>query len=311
MPSTAKTLLQQSRDHLAKLNLYNGHSPADELNQQLLPDFHRRLVTTATIPHDLRDVLDSAWQEAKKVPGFLSEDEARFLGMVAACTPSQGAIVEIGSFKGKSTVMLAKVAQHYGCGPVIAIDPHNFNDPELQEYKSVPDDSTFDAFQRNLEAAGVAGIVDARRAFSKDVAATWTGSIRFLWIDGDHTYPGAKSDFDGFFPHVVPEGVVAFHDALHEYAGPIRVFVEDILRSDRFGAAGFVGSIAWSQFRPRDGATFRSQRAGLEPLAARLIPFLHDDADLHGISKILFKINRYRVPRSLIEPGQLMTLLHR
>ena len=38
------------------------------------------------IPHDLEKVLDEAWEAASRVPGFLAEDEARFLGMAAALT---------------------------------------------------------------------------------------------------------------------------------------------------------------------------------------------------------------------------------
>jgi MMP 1-O-methyltransferase len=269
------------------------------------------MMSHVTIPHDLREVLDDAWQVAKAVPGFLGEDEARFLGMAAACTPSQGSIVEIGSFKGKSTVVLAKVAKHYGLGPVVAIDPHNFNDPEFEEYRRVPNATTYDDFLKNLESAGVSDQVDVRRAFSGEVAANWNGPIRFLWIDGDHTYSGAKADFDGFFPHVSPGGVVAFHDALHEYSGPIRVFVEDVLRSERFGAAGFVGSIAWSQFRPKDGASYKKQNAHLERLGARLIPLLEGDSDLRGVSKMLFKLNRFRVPRSLMSPEEWASFLNR
>jgi len=34
-------------------------------------------------------------------------------------------ILEIGSFKGKSTVGLASVAMRYGLGPVITVDPHS------------------------------------------------------------------------------------------------------------------------------------------------------------------------------------------
>ena len=77
------------------------------------------------LPPDLDDVLEEAWQKTRRVPGYLGEHEARFLGILAACAPAEGAIVEIGSFKGKSTVMLASVAAHYGLGPVVAIDPHN------------------------------------------------------------------------------------------------------------------------------------------------------------------------------------------
>jgi hypothetical protein len=45
------------------------------------------------------------------VSGHLVAKEIRFLGSLAACVPANGAIVEIASFKGRSTVM--------------PIDPHN------------------------------------------------------------------------------------------------------------------------------------------------------------------------------------------
>ena len=252
------------------------------------------------VPRDLDAVLDDAWAAARKVPGYLVEDEARLLGTIAACVPAIGAIVEIGSFKGKSTVMLAKVAAHYGLGSIVAIDPHN--SPELLDHKADPAASSYKDFLRNIETAGVTGQVEPHRAYSKDVAGVWNQPIRFLWIDGDHTYQGAKTDFDGFISHVSPYGVVALHDALNVFSGPIRVFVEDMLRSSRFGAAGFCHSIAWSQFRPEDGERFHAQRAALERVAAPLIPFVEDDEELHGLTKIRFKLKRSRVPRKAISP---------
>lgn len=166
-----------------------------------------------SVPHDLDRVLDDAWAVAQHIPGYLVEAEARFLGTVVACAPPRnGAIVEIGSYKGKSTVMLAKVAAHYRLGPVIAIDPHNFNNPELLDQRTKPDASSFDEFMRNIREAGVADQVEPYRAYSTDVAQTWNSSIRFLWIDGDHTYTGAKADFDGFARHLLPFGIVALHE---------------------------------------------------------------------------------------------------
>jgi hypothetical protein len=251
------------------------------------------------IPPGIESALDDAWLAAKDVPGFLSKNEARFLGMMAACAPCPGVIVEIGSFKGKSTVMLGKLAQRYGIGPVVAIDPHNFSNPELSEHRSTPGATSFDAFVKNIENAGVAECVEVHRAFSTDLAASWNRPIRFLWIDGDHGYRGAKADFDGFIPHLSPCGFVALHDALHAFSGPIRVFIEDVLRSDRFGSSGFVSSIAWSQFRPDDGSSFRKIRARTEQHASPLLPFVEDDGRLRGIRKIRYKLTRSRVPRSL------------
>ena len=230
--------------------------------------------------------------------------------MMAVCAPRNGVIVEIGSFKGKSTVMLGKLAQRYKLGPVVAIDPHTFHNAELVEHRSTPGATSYDAFLKHIQDAGVSAFIEVHRAFSGEVAATWSRPIRMLWIDGDHSYAGAKSDFDGFLPHVLPEGFVALHDALHEFSGPIRVFVEDMLRSDRFGAAGFVRSLAWSQFRPGDGARFRQQRASLESAAGRLLSFVAEDRPLHGPRKILYKLNRSRVPRSLPTPRLWTAMLN-
>jgi predicted O-methyltransferase YrrM len=254
------------------------------------------------VPGDLESVLDAAWKAAEPIPGFLGESEAQLLGTITACVPRAGAIVEIGSFKGKSTITLAKVAAHYGLGPVVAIDPHNFNNVELEAHRTSPDASSYNEFLHNLDTAGVRELIEVHRAYSADIARGWNRSISFLWIDGDHSYRGAKADFDGFIEHLLPGGVVAFHDALHEFAGPIRVFVEDVLRSDHFGAAGFVQSIAWAQFRPHEGARFRDTRATLDRVAAPLIPLLKEERELRGLRKLSFKLKRSRVPRGAVSP---------
>ena len=232
----------------------------------------------------------------------MAENELRFLATLAACAPAPGVIVEIGSFKGKSTVALATVCDRYGSGPVVAIDPHaglSYLGPDMPHQSP-----TFDEFLASIKSAGVEDIIEFHRAFSRDVARNWERPIRLLWIDGDHSYKGCKEDFDLFSPYLSEGAIVAFHDTLNAFDGPIRVFVEEILRSDRFGAAGFVHSIAWGQFRPRDGASFRKQRAKLARRAARLIPFVADGQSPKGLRKIAYKLNRSRVPRKLISPAE-------
>ena len=258
------------------------------------------------IPPDLERVIEEAWEKTRPVPGFLLENEAKFLGLLAACTPAKGLIVEIGSFKGRSTVMLASGAAHYGLGPDAAIDPHNYN---LSLPLRSPPPSTLDDFVDSLRAAGVSQHVEFHHALSKDISASWNRPIRLLWIDGDHSYAGAKSDFDGFTPHLSPGGIVALHDALNVFPGPIRVFVEDVLRSPRFGAAGFVHSIAWAQFRPADGQQFQKSRAFLDRRASRLLPFVREGTPLRGARKIFYKINRSRVPRAPLRPEVWAALL--
>jgi MMP 1-O-methyltransferase len=237
----------------------------------------------------------------------MAENEIRFLAILAACIPAEGSVVEIGSFKGKSTVALATVTGQYGLGPVVAIDPHmglSYLGPEMPQQSA-----TFEEFLGSLGTAGVKQNVEVHREFSRDVAKGWSRPIRLLWIDGDHSYAACKEDLDLFSAFLSDGAVVAFHDTLNAFDGPIRVFVEDVLCSDRFGPAGFVHSIGWAQYRPKDGKVYRKQRDRLERVAERLIPFVSGGVPPTGLRKISYKLNRSRVPRKLISPTQWLQMV--
>ena len=263
---------------------------------------YNNLVSDLTLPADFEAVIDGAWQLAHAVPGYIGELEFRALGLLAAGAPGSGAIVEIGSFKGKSMVGLASLAARYGFEPVVSIDPHtapSVTDPMLGTQMS-----SFDDFLANLRRAGIEQHVEIHRAPSRDVAAGWNRPIRLLWIDGDHTYAGAKEDFDLFLPFLADGAIVAFHDTLHEFEGPIRVFVEDILQSDHFGPAAFFHTIAWAQYRPRDGTRFRAAREQLARRAAKLIPFVAEGRQVKGLIKLRFKLRRALVPHRVLSPAE-------
>ncbi|HEY6357296.1 MAG TPA: class I SAM-dependent methyltransferase [Vicinamibacterales bacterium] len=204
---------------------------------------------------DLEKVVEAGWGAMRDIPGYITEREARFLMRAIALAPVSGTNVEIGSFKGRSTAGLAYIARHYGLGSVVAIDPHtcpSAGDPSLGE-----DVSTIGHFTENLSRAGLSDVVDARQAYAADVAKGWHRPIRFLWIDGDHSYPAVQSDLRLFKPFLVDGAIVVMHDVLSTWEGPLRVFDEEVLRGRGFGPAGFYGTIAWTQYRPRDGRSLR------------------------------------------------------
>jgi len=252
-------------------------------------------------PSDLLAAIDEAWARVRAAPGFLTEREGRFLALIAACAPAQGTILEIGSYKGKSTVGLASIAQRYGLGPVVAVDPHSA--PAVTDYGHGTAQSSWDDFRATLRAAGVEGSVEAHRAYSRDLARAWTRPIRFLWIDGDHTYNGAKEDIDLFGGHLVPHAIVAFHDVLHSFEGPVRVFAEAVLASDDFGPAGLCGSIGWAQYRPADGRNWNAARHRLKHKVERLIPFVRGGEDPKGLRKLRYKLWRGLVPHAAPDPA--------
>jgi MMP 1-O-methyltransferase len=252
-------------------------------------------------PADLHEAIDEAWARVRAAPGFLTEREGRFLALIAAAAPAQGTMLEIGSYKGKSTVGLASVAQRYGLGPVVAVDPHSA--PAVTDYGHGTSQSSWDDFRATLRAAGVEGSVEAHRAYSRDLARDWKRPIRLLWIDGDHTYKGAREDIDLFGPHVVPNGIVAFHDVLHSFEGPVRVFAEVVLGSNDFGPAGLCGSIGWAQYRPADGTSWKAARQRLKRKLERLIPFVRGGEDPKGLRKLRYKLWRGLVPHAAPDPA--------
>ena len=249
------------------------------------------------LPPDLEPVIEAAWVKAREVPGYIGYREFCALAMLHAGACGDGVNVEIGSFQGKSTIALAHLAAHYGLGPVVSVDPHDApsgTDPALGDLPS-----SFDSFQSALRSAGVEQYVEIHRARSAEVARGWNRPIRFLWIDGDHTWAGAKLDFDLFSPFLVDGAIVALHDTLHEFEGPVRVFVEDILRSDQFGLAGLFHTIGWARYCPREGPRFRRRRERLARRAAWLIPLVAGGRPVTGFAKTQWKLFCALIPHKV------------
>jgi len=69
--------------------------------------------------------------------------------------------------------------------------------------------------------------------------AQWEKEIDLLLIDGDHSYGGAKADYDKYVPFVRKGGIILMHDICRS-AGAIRFWEElkvpkTTLRLSRFG----------------------------------------------------------------------------
>jgi MMP 1-O-methyltransferase len=163
------------------------------------------------------DTYDEVAGRFARVPGYLHAKEGFALTLLAMRGPGSGAIVEIGSFKGRSTCFLALGAKLGGREKVTAID-HFLGSPEHQSGQAFEDPaivqagSTLPAFRANLAAAQLEDQVEVIAKPSAEAAGEWTRPIRLLFIDGDHAYDATRRDFELFTPYLVPDGVVCFHD---------------------------------------------------------------------------------------------------
>ena len=166
------------------------------------------------------------WPSIITVEGLLvSPYQEHWFFKTARSLPNGATIVEIGSFKGRSTCCFA-----YGCRGtskhIFAIDTFAGNDSDFQEGSSFEGGSYLHVFHHNLKSRGLAEYVTSVPGLSTDAARAWDKPIDLLYIDGSHVYEDVLADFNNFFPHVKPGGIVAFHDVHESWPGPVRVWLE-------------------------------------------------------------------------------------
>ncbi|EOR94513.1 glycosyl transferase, group 2 family protein domain protein [Arcticibacter svalbardensis MN12-7] len=170
-----------------------------------------------------------ALHEIQKIEGWFSNAEAELLlacGLKACNQFPVAQVVEIGSYHGKATVLLGKIARSVSDKiKVYAIDLHTgilgSVDQGLHQFApSLP------FFKRNIEEAKLADIVIPIVSESKNVK--WELPISFLLIDGLHDYLNVSNDFTQFAASVQIGGYVAFHDYA-DYYPDVMAFVSELI----------------------------------------------------------------------------------
>jgi predicted O-methyltransferase YrrM len=173
--------------------------------------------------------LEGLHRELAGVGGWLTEEEGDTLYRLARACTGRGVIVEIGSYKGRSTICLARGSQAGRNVPIYAIDPHR--------------GTAYEEFRRNLAAADIEDMVThVRRPSQEALPAIGDAAIELLFIDGNHKYPMVLEDFELFVPRLVDGGYLVMHDTTRPFPGSKRVAEERVYRSRRFRDVRFVYS---------------------------------------------------------------------
>jgi predicted O-methyltransferase YrrM len=185
---------------------------------------------------------EGALARIEGVEGWLTEPQARRLWTAAARLEPPARVVEIGSFQGRSTIVLASAARD-GV-EVVAIDPHAGNDRGPQEiagYEAEAEDDNR-RFEANLAAAGVRAQVRHVRRFSGDALGEVDGDVDLLYIDGAHRFGPARDDIVRWGGRVREGGTLLIHDSFSSI-GVTLALLTTLLTSRRFRYVGRSGSL--------------------------------------------------------------------
>ena len=174
------------------------------------------------------------------VEGWLTTAQARRLFERAG---GARRIVEIGSFRGRSAIVLALGAPEDA--EVTAIDPHAGNDRGPREIEGTAEEGEADsrAFRTNLERAGVADRVRHVRLPSQGALGEVAGELDLLYVDGAHRFGPARDDLHDWGERLRPGGSLLVHDAFSS-VGVTLAIARLFLAGGEFRYLGRSGSLA-------------------------------------------------------------------
>jgi hypothetical protein len=173
----------------------------------------------------------------QNIEGWLFESEAKCLYDYAQKAINQSvkssSLVEIGSYMGRSTRVIALACKNNKKCKVLSIDPH-FKSKKIDTKKTLI---------KNLNRLKLAPYVDIHVTTSDKAAQDYSSlHINFLFVDGDHRYQQVKKDVENWGAKLKPNGYLLLHDTIN-IDGPRRVVLKMLL-SPRYIYIGNVTEVA-------------------------------------------------------------------
>jgi len=200
--------------------------------------------------------LETTLAAIENVEGWLTPAQATRLWRAAGTLPAGAKIVEIGSFRGRSTTVLGLGSRRET--HVFAVDPFLGSDRGPQEIEQDLDRGQADMarFTDQIERAALSDRVTLIRELSGDQAALdgIDGVINLLYIDGAHRFTPARDDILRWGDRVSSDGgVMLIHDAFSSI-GVTLASVLVLFGSSRWRYVGRDGSLAEYQSSSLSGS---------------------------------------------------------
>ena len=186
----------------------------------------------------------------RPVEGWLFEDEALALfdcvvGRMTVRTSC--VVVEVGSWKGRSTIALASPLGLPSNGQVFAIDPHTGSKEHRAGGVKV---DTYSDFIQNLQVSGVADLVRPMKMTSHEARQHFADhSVEVRYIDGSHEYEDVRLDINDWSSALADGAMAAFNDAF--WPGVYKALNETVTcLGSKYRSPRVVRNTLFFEFRP-------------------------------------------------------------
>jgi predicted O-methyltransferase YrrM len=146
-------------------------------------------------------------ERALQIEGLTKQSELELLYGLAASMPSEAIVVEVGSFRGRSTLAIAAGLDQVDRPTLVAVDTFA-GDPEWEEIAAV--DRARQLFDANT--AGIGFLQAIQDTSVRAAARIADSSVDWVFIDALHDYASVRDDIRAWAPKVKPGGLISGHD---------------------------------------------------------------------------------------------------
>ena len=221
-----------------------------------------------------KPIVETINEMVSDIPGWSPEDQLYTLYLLGITTAKLGGdILEIGSWCGRSSTVLALAAKNSGIGKIHCVDLFPSLDDwfenqdgtysfkvrigeriyggysnqtvwkEPYEQQIIPMYERYGSnlqaiFQNTVERKGFSKIITDYKGTTYEFASEYNGKLRLAFIDGDHGYRAVCEDIQIVEKCLQPGGWIVFDDAFSVYEGVNQAIIDKIISSGRYELAG-------------------------------------------------------------------------
>ena len=193
---------------------------------------------------------------SRQIPGWTRSEEAVELAQACYGLPENAVVVEIGSFLGCSTVLLAGARKLRNSGKVHCVDSFDtagdsHSAPIYRKLAGSLGQSIRAQFEENIRQATLRDWVHVHPANDSEIARAWTSPLDLLFMDGDHSDRGAQETYERWSGFLKRGGILAVHNsAPGSYApdhGGSRRVVEHFVRPPQYAEIRCIGTTTFAR----------------------------------------------------------------